>query len=104
MLAAILCESESIVSAIRREVRRTSDLIVEPEVIVQILKEQVIKRDAIEGPEAEAAAKKFQRASQKVLRKSSEGEESDGSESKSPAASEAKPASDGGSGGGAAPA
>lgn len=86
MLAAILCESESIVSAIRREVRRTSDLIVEPEVIVQILREQVIKRDAIEGPEAEAAMKRLQKASQKVLRKASAGEDG-GAEAADPAAS-----------------
>jgi hypothetical protein len=70
MLAGILCESESVISAIRREVRRTSDLMVEPEVIVQILKEQVIKRDAIEGPEADAAMKRLQREEKKSLRKS----------------------------------
>lgn len=88
MLAAILCESESIVSAIRREVRRTSDLMVEPEVIVQILREQVIKRDAIEGPEAEAAMKRLQRASQKVLRKTSAGEGDDAATTDAPAGRE----------------
>ena len=86
MLAGILCESESVISAIRREVRRTSDLMVEPEVIVQILKEQVIKRDAIEGLEAEAAMKRLQRAEKKVLRKSGgeEGESAGASASSAP--------------------
>lgn len=91
MLAAILCQSESIVSAIRREVRRTSDLIVEPEVIVQILREQVIKRDAIEGPEAEAAMKRLQKASQKVLRKASSGEDDPAGGPEAAAEADAKP-------------
>ena len=91
MLAAILCQSESIVSAIRREVRRTSDLIVEPEVIVQILREQVIKRDAIEGPEAEAAMRRLQRASQKVLRKASSGEDDPAGGPEAAAEADAKP-------------
>ena len=89
MLAAILCTSEPIISAIRREVRRTSDLIVEPEVIVQILRDQVIKRDALEGPEAESASKRLQKASQKVLRKVGSGDEVSSEESKTSEPTEA---------------
>jgi hypothetical protein len=59
MLAAILLNSEPVASAIRKEVRRVSDLLVDAEVIEKMLREQVIKREAIEGDQADAAVRRF---------------------------------------------
>jgi hypothetical protein len=69
MLAAILLGSDQIMGVIRREVRKVSDLLVDPTTILQMLREQVIKRDALEGVEADNATKRFQRASQKDAKK-----------------------------------
>jgi len=69
MLAAILVNSEAVVSALRREIRRVSDLMIDQSDIVEMLKEQVVKRDAIEGTEFEEAVRRFNRASQRTLRR-----------------------------------
>lgn len=70
LLAAILTRSESVVSAVRREVRRISGLIVEQEVIERILRDEVIKRECLEGDQAHSAGKRFNRGSDKSLRRS----------------------------------
>ena len=85
MLAAIITTVDPVVAAIRREIRRTSDISVEQDVLVQLLREQVLKREAIEGPEAEAAVKRLQKASQRALRSKREGGGDD-----EPAASDAE--------------
>ena len=61
MLAAILLNSDSVMSTIRKEVRRVSELLVEEDVIVKMLQEQVIKREALEGDQADAAVRRFNR-------------------------------------------
>jgi hypothetical protein len=73
MLAAIVLHSDSVTSAIRREVRRVSEHMVDEEVIGKILREEVIKRDVTEGPEAEAATRRVARSAEKKIVKSSEG-------------------------------
>jgi len=75
MLAAILTGSDSVVSAIRREVRSVSDMLIDPEVIEKVLREQVIKREALEGDQAVDAKRRLtrstnQRKKEKSQRKS----------------------------------
>ncbi len=55
MLAAIILNSESVQSAIRREIRRTTEIAVDESIIDKMLRDEVIKRETIEGPEADAA-------------------------------------------------
>lgn len=70
LLAAILLNSDSVISAIRREVRRVSEMLVDKETIEKVLREQVIKRDALEGDQAEKAARQFNRKAEKSITKS----------------------------------
>lgn len=72
MLAAIVLNADSVLSAIRREVRRVSDIMVDEEVIAKMLRDEVIKREAIEGDQAESARRRFNRNSEKSINKSSE--------------------------------
>lgn len=74
MLAAILLNSEPVRSAIRREIRRVSELLVEPDVIEKMLRDEVIKRETIEGEQADAAVRRFNRNADKPAVKSSEKE------------------------------
>jgi hypothetical protein len=64
VMAALLTENDAVVSAIRRELRRVVDVLVSDEEIVKVLREEVIKRDTLEGPDAEAAVKRVARGSQ----------------------------------------
>src|SRR5262249_48380619 len=69
-LAALLLENESIRTAIRRELRRIVDVLVDEADIVKALRDEVIKRDVLEGPEAEAAARRVNREEARRLRTS----------------------------------
>lgn len=82
MLAAIITGSDAVISAVRREVRRVSELLVDEETIVRMLRDEVIKRETLEGPQAEAASRRF---SKTVSAKSAK-EKAD-----EPAATEPKP-------------
>ena len=62
MLAAILLQSEDVQSAIRREIRKVSELLVDPEVIVKILRDEVIKRETTEGEQAESANRRVMKS------------------------------------------
>lgn len=75
MLAAIILHSDSVQNAIRREIRRVSEIMVEPESIDKMLRDEVIKRETIEGPEAETATRRVQRSAAKSIVKSSEKDE-----------------------------
>lgn len=68
MFAAVILGSEPVLSAIRREIRRVSEVQVEPDVIERMLREDVIKRDCIEGAEAEAACRRVGRSAEKPIR------------------------------------
>jgi predicted type IV restriction endonuclease len=74
MLAAIILNSDAVKSAIRREVRRVSDLLIEPEVIDRMLREEVIKRETIEGEQADSATRRYNRNAEKNATKSTEKE------------------------------
>lgn len=78
LLSAILLGSEAVMNSVRREVRRVSGILVDREVIEKVLREQVIKRDALEGEQAEAASRRFHRRSERAISKGGrEGQESE---------------------------
>jgi hypothetical protein len=68
ILAALLTNNESVIGVIRRELRRVVDVLVDDDVIVQALTAEVIKRDNLEGPEAEAAVKRVNRVEARAQR------------------------------------
>lgn len=72
ILAAVILHSDSVMAAIRREVRRVSDLLVDPEVIDKMLRDEVLKREAIEGEHAETAVRRVTRSTEKSIRQSSQ--------------------------------
>jgi hypothetical protein len=61
MLAAMVLNSDAVLGALRREVRRVSGMLVECDEIEKALREQVLKREAIEGDQADAARRRFLR-------------------------------------------
>lgn len=63
--AALLVHNDSVVAAIRRELRRIVDALVDEDEIVKVLRDEVIKRDALEGPSADAAARRVNRCEAK---------------------------------------
>lgn len=72
MLAAVLLHSDSVQSAIRREIRRVSEIMVDPEAIDKMLRDEVLKRETIEGDQADAAARRVNRSAEKSIRKATE--------------------------------
>jgi predicted type IV restriction endonuclease len=72
MLAAIILHSEAVRATIRREIRRVSDILVEQDSIDRMLRDEVIKRETIEGEQAEAAVRRVNRAAEKVMRRPAE--------------------------------
>jgi hypothetical protein len=75
VLAALLTCNEGVVSAIRRELRRVVDVLVDDAEIVTALQQQVIKRDTLEGPEAEVACRRVNRREGKTMKKPKQPEE-----------------------------
>lgn len=75
MLAAIILHSDSVQTAIRREIRRVSDILVEPDVIDRMLRDEVIKRETIEGEQAELATRRVARSAEKSIPKSKDKDE-----------------------------
>ena len=61
-LAALILSNESVIGVIRRELRRVVDVLVDEKEIVKALHDEVIKRDTVEGPNAEAALRRVNRA------------------------------------------
>jgi hypothetical protein len=66
-LAAVVL-SDPVLDTIRRELRRVSDAKVELEELREALKQEVIKREVIEGDKADGARKKVTKAAGKMLR------------------------------------
>lgn len=54
----------------RKELRKLVDINVDEEDIIKALKAEVLKRDTLEGPEAEAAVKRVSKATAKALKMS----------------------------------
>jgi predicted type IV restriction endonuclease len=72
MLAAIILNSESVQSAIRREIRRTTEIAVDESIIDKMLRDEVIKRETIEGPEADAANRRVLKSADRRIVKETE--------------------------------
>jgi hypothetical protein len=68
MLAAIIL-SDPIIGGIRRELRKVNDLRVDVDEIESVIRDSVLKRDAIEGDEAISAGRHVQRKQDKATRK-----------------------------------
>jgi hypothetical protein len=60
--------SDPVLDTIRRELRRVSDVKVDFEELRTLLKEEVIKREVLEGEKADAAHKKVTKSANKMLR------------------------------------
>jgi predicted type IV restriction endonuclease len=69
VLAALLIENESVLSSIRRELRRVVEVNVAEGEIAKVLRADVLKRDVLEGPEADAAKKRVTRRSERSILK-----------------------------------
>lgn len=66
-LAAVML-SDPVLETVRRELRRVSDAKIEIEELREALKQEVIKREVIEGDKADGARKKVVKAAGKMLR------------------------------------
>lgn len=67
-IAAILLNSDDILKLLRREIRRVSGVMIEQDAITQVLRDEVIKREALEGDRADHAQRKVSRRSDRSLR------------------------------------
>jgi predicted type IV restriction endonuclease len=66
--------SDEVVSVIRRELKKVSDgFLVAPEDIKQVLENEVLKRDVIDGDEAQKAQSRVKRFYRKALKENAEG-------------------------------
>jgi len=65
VLAALVHTNEAVLTSIRRELRRIVDVLVDDELIAQVLRNEVIKRDCLEGPEADAANRRVNKCTPK---------------------------------------
>lgn len=74
MLAAIILNSEPVRTLIRREIRRTTEISVTEAVIDKMLREEVIKREIIEGPEADSAKRRVLKSADRRISKESDKE------------------------------
>ena len=82
--------SDSVLDVLRRELRRVSpDVKIDTEQIKDVLVQEILKRDVVEGEQADEAKRKIARAASRVLRKvtkeSSAGSETDEGESETEA-------------------
>jgi predicted type IV restriction endonuclease len=67
VLAALVLNNDAVAARIRRELRRVVGVNVDEADILSVLRDQVVKRDALEGPEAEEAARRVQRRSTRPI-------------------------------------
>ena len=84
LVAALLLHNEDVCTIIRRELRKLVDVKVEPEDLLPVLESQVIKRDCLDGPEAQAALAKATKG-RRVRAKESQPASAAGGETKSEA-------------------
>ena len=69
VIAGLLVHDDDVVKAIRRELKRLSNVSVELDELRVLLREEVIKREALEGEKAKSTERKISRAANKKLRK-----------------------------------
>lgn len=63
LLASLLVNDDDVLGTIRRELRKITDMLVDPDLIKQVLRQEVIKREVFEGTEAVDAERLILRAS-----------------------------------------
>jgi len=68
VLSALILNNDNVISAIRRELRRVVDVLVGDDEIVKVLSDDVIKRETMDGPEAEAAVRRVNKIASQRLR------------------------------------
>jgi predicted type IV restriction endonuclease len=68
LLSALILNNDNIIAAIRRELRRVVDVLVGDDEILKVLQEEVIKRETVEGPVAEAAVRRVNKKESRSLR------------------------------------
>jgi hypothetical protein len=73
MLAALLLHNESVKGVIRRELRRMVGVLVTDDEVRRALQEEVLKRETLEGPDAERAAKRVNRTESRTSRGARDG-------------------------------
>jgi len=67
MLAALLLNNDSVIATVRRELRRVVDVMVDDSVIVNVLRDELIKREVLEGPAYELAIKRVKKKEDRSL-------------------------------------
>jgi hypothetical protein len=73
ILGALILSSDEVISIIRRELKKVTDGIrVEPEEIIKVLENEVLKRDVIEGEDAQKAQNRVKRFYTKLAKQTSE--------------------------------
>lgn len=65
LLAAVLVNDHDVLNAIRRELRRITDILVPTETIADVLRREVLKRETLEGDEADSSARLVARQDRK---------------------------------------
>lgn len=65
LVASVLVNDQDVLNAIRRELRRLTDILVPTETIAEVLRREVVKRETLEGDEAESAARLVARQDRK---------------------------------------
>jgi len=68
VLAALLVNNDSVLGIIKRELRRVVNVSVSESEVLSVLRDEVIKRDALEGPLAESANRRVNRKEVRLLR------------------------------------
>jgi hypothetical protein len=86
LLSALILNNETVVAAIRRELRRVVDVLVADDEIIKVLRDEVIKRETTDGQEAESAVRRVNRVASRSSRTKSP------SQASSQAMNEAHPA------------
>jgi hypothetical protein len=84
MISALLLNNDTVISTIRRELRRVVDVGVEEEVILAVLRDEVIKRETLEGPNADQAARRVSKHANHAIYTSSKSSPSATPTSESP--------------------
>lgn len=69
VIAAIMLNCPTVNNAIRKEIRRLSGLKIDAEELEKTMREEVLKREAIEGDQAQSANRRIARAADKTIRK-----------------------------------
>ena len=73
LIAAVLLNDQDVLNAIRRELRKLTDILVEPSVIAEVLRAQIIKREVMEGDEAIHFERRVTKGNRKLKEETAQG-------------------------------